>query len=217
MIPALGPRFLGPSSLWRVPGPRGPQHEAAQRRSPGVAVTPRQGGGGGSLLIGSLPAVEGRGRPCPHQRKGFLPSSASALADAGWRSFGSRGSTGELHVSSEGRLGQVWGRKNVLLTGGPLPGRRAPGWAGLGLAAAPGGGGGWAPRKSGLCWQLWALPLARAQAPEVQLGLPGRLLQPRVPGNKLTQKDNADSGVQLITPAGPRQSLLLAKDPDQHL
>ena len=43
------------------------------------------------------------------------------------------------------------------------------------------------------------------------------LLQPRVPGNKLTQKDNADSGVQFITPAGPRQSLLLAKDPDQHL
>ena len=31
-----------------------------------------------------------------------------------------------------------------------------------------------------------------------------------------TQKDNADSGVQFITPAGPRQSLLLAKDPDQH-
>ena len=38
-----------------------------------------------------------------------------------------------------------------------------------------------------------------------------------VPGNKLTQKDNADSGVQFITLAGPRQSLLLAKDPDQHL
>ena len=35
------------------------------------------------------------------------------------------------------------------------------------------------------------------------------------PGNKLTQKDNADSGVQFITPAGARQSLLLAKDPDQ--
>ena len=34
---------------------------------------------------------------------------------------------------------------------------------------------------------------------------------------KLTQKDNADSGVQFITPAGPRQSLLLAKDPNQHL
>ena len=38
-------------------------------------------------------------------------------------------------------------------------------------------------------------------------------LQPCIPGNKLTQKDNADSGVQLITPAGPRRSLLLAKDP----
>ena len=25
-----------------------------------------------------------------------------------------------------------------------------------------------------------------------------------VPGNKLTQKDNADSGVQFIIPAGPR-------------
>ena len=36
-------------------------------------------------------------------------------------------------------------------------------------------------------------------------------------GNKLTQKDNADSGVQFITPTSPRQSLLLAKNPDQHL
>ena len=36
-------------------------------------------------------------------------------------------------------------------------------------------------------------------------------------GNKLTQKDNANSGVQFITPAGPRQTLLLAKDPDQFL
>ena len=34
---------------------------------------------------------------------------------------------------------------------------------------------------------------------------------------KQTQKDKADSGAQFITPAGPRQSLLLAKDPDQHL
>ena len=32
-----------------------------------------------------------------------------------------------------------------------------------------------------------------------------------------TQKDNADSGVQFITPAGPGQSLLSAKDPGQHL
>ena len=38
-------------------------------------------------------------------------------------------------------------------------------------------------------------------------------LQSRVLGNKRTEKDNADSGVQFITPAGPRQSLLLAKDP----
>ena len=38
-----------------------------------------------------------------------------------------------------------------------------------------------------------------------------------VPGNKLAQKDNADSGVQFITLVGARQSLLLAKDPDQFL
>ena len=38
---------------------------------------------------------------------------------------------------------------------------------------------------------------------------------PRVLGNKVTQKDNADSEVQFITPAGPRQSPLLAKDPNQ--
>ena len=43
------------------------------------------------------------------------------------------------------------------------------------------------------------------------------MLQPRILGNKLTQKDNADSGVQFITPVGPRQSLLLAKDPNQFL
>ena len=43
------------------------------------------------------------------------------------------------------------------------------------------------------------------------------VLQPRVPGNKLTQKDSAGGGVQFITPVGPRQSLLLAKDPDQFL
>ena len=40
-------------------------------------------------------------------------------------------------------------------------------------------------------------------------------LWPRILGNKLTQKDNADSGVQFIAPAGPRQNLLLAEDPDQ--
>ena len=43
------------------------------------------------------------------------------------------------------------------------------------------------------------------------------MLQPRILGNKLTQKDNADSGVQFITPVDPRQSLLLAKDPNQFL
>ena len=32
------------------------------------------------------------------------------------------------------------------------------------------------------------------------------LLLPLIPGNKLIQKDNADSGVQFITPADPRQS-----------
>ena len=36
-------------------------------------------------------------------------------------------------------------------------------------------------------------------------------------GNKLTQKDNADSEVQFITLVDPRQSLLLAKDPNQLL
>ena len=34
---------------------------------------------------------------------------------------------------------------------------------------------------------------------------------------KQTQKGNADSGVQFITPTGPRQSLLIAKDPDEFL
>ena len=39
----------------------------------------------------------------------------------------------------------------------------------------------------------------------------------RILGNKFTQMDNADSEVQFITLAGPRQSLLLAKDPEQFL
>ena len=43
------------------------------------------------------------------------------------------------------------------------------------------------------------------------------MLQSHVQGNKLTQKDNEDSGVQFITPAGPRQTLVLAKNPDQFL
>ena len=33
-------------------------------------------------------------------------------------------------------------------------------------------------------------------------------MQPRILGNKLTQKDNADSGEQFITSAGPRVSPL---------
>ena len=43
------------------------------------------------------------------------------------------------------------------------------------------------------------------------------MLQPCIAGNKLTQKDNADSGVQFITPVGPRQSLVLAQDPEHFL
>ena len=43
------------------------------------------------------------------------------------------------------------------------------------------------------------------------------LLQPRILRNKLTQKDDANSGEQFIILAVPRQSLLLAKDPDQFL
>ena len=35
-------------------------------------------------------------------------------------------------------------------------------------------------------------------------------------GKQTHSEDNADSGVPFITRAGPRQSLLLAKDPDQH-
>ena len=44
-----------------------------------------------------------------------------------------------------------------------------------------------------------------------------QVLKPRVPGNKFTQKDNADSGGEFITRADPKQSFLLAKDPDQFL
>ena len=43
------------------------------------------------------------------------------------------------------------------------------------------------------------------------------LLYPCILGIKLTQRDNADSAVQFITPVGPRQSLLLAKGPNQFL
>ena len=34
------------------------------------------------------------------------------------------------------------------------------------------------------------------------------LLEPCIPGNKLTQKDNTDSEVPFMTPVGPRQSPL---------
>ena len=57
---------------------------------------------------------------------------------------------------------------------------------------------------SDLLWPAICLPTQEMQ-------------ESRIPGNKLTQKDNADSGVKVITLAGPRQSLLLAKDPDKFL
>ena len=38
-------------------------------------------------------------------------------------------------------------------------------------------------------------------------------LQPNVPGSKLTQKDSVDSGVQFITPVGPRPSFLFSQGP----
>ena len=62
----------------------------------------------------------------------------------------------------------------------------------------------------------WAVNSARYSGRQ-SVTLPGKVLQPRVPGKKLPQKDNADRGVQLTTPAGPRQSLLLAKDPSHFL
>ena len=34
-------------------------------------------------------------------------------------------------------------------------------------------------------------------------------------GKQTHSKDNAESGVQFIAPSGPRQSLFLAKDPNQ--
>ena len=58
------------------------------------------------------------------------------------------------------------------------------------------------------------LELAQTQVHRVSDAI---LLHPHVLGNRLTQKDDADSGVQFITPAGPRKSLLIAKDPDQVL
>ena len=49
------------------------------------------------------------------------------------------------------------------------------------------------------------------------LNIPYHIVVATCSRNKLTQKDDADSGVQFITPAGPRQGLLLAKDPNQFL
>ena len=40
-----------------------------------------------------------------------------------------------------------------------------------------------------------------------------QMSQPRVAGNKLTQKDNADSGVQFIIPAGPKAESPLSQGP----
>ena len=39
------------------------------------------------------------------------------------------------------------------------------------------------------------------------------LLEPNAPGNKLTQKNSTDCGMQFITPAGPRQSFLFSQGP----
>ena len=39
------------------------------------------------------------------------------------------------------------------------------------------------------------------------------ILQTHAPGNKLTQKDSVDSGVQFITPVGLRQSFLFSQGP----
>ena len=49
------------------------------------------------------------------------------------------------------------------------------------------------------------------------LEIDAKPLQPHVPGDKLTQKDNAGSGAQFITLAGPRQRSPLSHVPDQHL
>ena len=52
-------------------------------------------------------------------------------------------------------------------------------------------------RRRGWEWE-WGLGAGEGEIGEMVLTIQ------RVLGNKLTQKDNADSGVQFITPAGPR-------------
>ncbi|KAB0344711.1 hypothetical protein FD754_021637 [Muntiacus muntjak] len=61
------------------------------------------------------------------------------------------------------------------------------------------------------CVRLFATPWTVACQAPPSMGFPRQDYSPRFPGNKLTPKDNADSGVQFITPAGPRQSLLLMR------
>ena len=67
------------------------------------------------------------------------------------------------------------------------------------------------------CEVMWASGSITRNKASGGDGIPVELLYPHVPGNKLTQKDNADSGLQFITLVGARQSLLLAKEPNQFL
>ena len=70
------------------------------------------------------------------------------------------------------------------------------------------------PRSPAL--QADALPSKLPGKPNCQFNHLVRYSHALQEANSL-RKDNADSGVQFITPAVPRQSLLLTKDPDQHL
>lgn len=78
--------------------------------------------------------MEGGGGPRLIKGRDFFPVQNPPSRTWAGRLCGSGGSAGEPHGSREGCLGRVWGRKPVLLTGGPLPGRGAPSLAGLGLA-----------------------------------------------------------------------------------
>ena len=60
----------------------------------------------------------------------------------------------------------------------------------------------WGKRRGSPCLQVTDIPFL---SPAVEASRSGKQIQ----------KDNADSGVQFITPAGLRQSLLLAKEPNQ--